>query len=344
MRARGLNITLIMMLCVTAFDRNLAGHPGSRDVSIGDHRYVISVPGRSIQKPANGEEPIRLHLEERPVTNVVGHFSVHVQDRNNAGLDRWVEYHLNRNLPSLYGKYKLDSTEERTLGSYPVRLIHTFDLENEDDYALLELIGITDQLVVIMSYLYDEKLVRQAYEEMESIVASFQHSAAACEHADRLYQTGRTLGLEREGLFLRLPHGWIPQDKRSRRDQVTVTLPYGDTLNVLTFEVESVGSNRLSKLLGRHTPRDFSAGEIDGRDPFGILFRAALSFERKVSDGSPSRIIKGIVRLRGRGGCALVLNSTDPADCEMLLQFRKKYGNVASQEVRDLLDRTLAEF
>ncbi len=213
--------------------------PAEKEISIGDSGYFVSIPAEWKAVPQDGGGSMKVDILVKPSGLRQDHLSVHVMDRNGAGLDRWFEYHLEENNPAVHGRHEIVSREEIAVGPRKARLVHALELENHIGYGLIDIMFFTEHHVIVLSYLYDSE--RGHFDprvELEKAAASFRSAVESAPPTAGPEKTGRTrgftLGLEERGLFLSLPEGWVPDRKHLDGDEVIVKLPRG-LLRVITF-------------------------------------------------------------------------------------------------------------
>ncbi len=289
------------------------GVPGSREIAIGDYPYVISVPTSWERGRSDDVESMKLHLETPATRDVIGHFTVHIQNRRGTSLDRWFEYHVTKNLPAAHGTFRVKSRENLTCGSREVRLIAATDLQHHTGYSLLDAIFMTDSHAIVMSYLHDRALSQQALREMCAILDSFQESEGAVNRAKLLYEEGRALGLDRFGLFLRLPRGWIPEKVSKSRGEVDVILP-GGSLKIFTFRTVSSGVPGVRKILRKRMPGLLDKIPLEDAT-FGI--GSVPVFHARNEAYGNSCTADCLLGLHGKGGFAMVLVTESAAERDL---------------------------
>lgn len=323
---------VVALLFTMATTEKAWGYPGSREIKIGDYPYVISVPTDWDLGRSDDVESMKLHLETPATRDVIGHFTVHVQERRRSNLDRWFRYHVERNLPAAHGSFRIKSRENVKAGSRDVRLVTATDLENHKGYSLLDAVFVTDSHAIVMSYLHDRALARQALGEMCAVLDSFQESAEAVDRAELFYDEGRALGFDRFGLFLRLPRGWLPGKVSRSRGEASVILP-GGTLKIFTFKSVSSGIDGVKRILGKRMPRI-----LDGRDIETATFGTAAvpAFHARCDGSEDESSAEFLIGQHGKGGFAMVLVTDDEDERELFSKVAARAVLVTPAEASSL--------
>lgn len=312
-----------------------------RDVAIGSHDYVITVPAGWSEERISPGDSMSLHLRIMPafqrskgIEGRYGHFTVHVLEANGADREDWIAYHLNKNLPSAHGDFKIEAMEEGRAGSFEAKVLHATRLEHREGYALLEAIVFTGNHVLFMSYLFDTGGGTDAREQMDRILASFRCSGCDAERARESYPTGRTLGLSEACLYLQLPHGWMPEFDKKRPDETVIRLGQGasnpGTLKIYTWISLSSGLKSLSRNLEKRGIEVPPAGEMTSIT-LGLSAREAFRFEEPAPQGGT---VEGVLCLSGRGGFAMILSTPAQADRELFEKMMSRALILDSREAQ----------
>jgi len=291
-----------------SFPRN-ATAAQAREVQIGNLDFVISVPAE--WEHSYLEEEMKLHMRVLPMSEVQGRFTVYVRDRTSIGLDDWVAYHKQTNLPSMYGSYLIDYEKEVKAGLNRAWIFHMLDLSGRQGYGLYETLVLTGDHVIFLSYLYDLYLSAKAEEDMQLILGSLTSDLEAVKRARLSYDEGRTLGLVKFGLFLRLPEGWFPQKKASATDYQLIKLPSGGSLEVAVAGRLPRGDKGLQNFLKRKIkPLDFD-GEQEA-----YLFGCdeTPAFSREAEGSNKQQPLTMVYGFHNDGGYGLALRSRDKTE------------------------------
>lgn len=325
-------MTMAVVVIFLALHANHAAWAAATTVLVGDYGYTLQVPKEWKRVELLEGGSILLHLEARPVNQVCGHFTAHVLNRGGNSEQVWIDFHVRENLPSVHGKFRIDSIEEVKAGSRGARLFHVLDISARDGYGLLEALVFTDVHVVFLSYLYDLADAGRARTRMEEVLASFSDSPAAVEKARLYFDEGRALSFDRLGLFMNLPLGWAP-DGTGKKGEVEVSLPSRGSLRVLAFDRVSYGLDRLKQLL-RGRVSSFPADGETMPVPFGGGSGGAVRVRKDArGEGSAEEYILG---LHGRGGFALVLASDVEKERELFEKVCAKARLLDPKEARTL--------
>jgi hypothetical protein len=254
----------------------------------------------------------------------------------------WVDFHEKKNLPSSYGEYRIASLEEVRTDPYRVWLFHVCDMRARPNFGLLEALLFTDTHVVFLGYFYKLERAKEARKEMDRILASFSFSPATAEKARTWYEVERLLGNERFGLFLPLPPGWFPKTRGDSGD-VTIPLPSGGSLKILTFPFLSSGLKRLEERL-KQKIKDLPGFEVSAleRVPFGMAEGEAYRFAKSAIRGEAG--VEGVLGLHGKGGYALVLRTADPGEVELFRKLSSRATLVEPAGVKPMHRGASAEF
>ena len=272
-----------------------------KEIDVGDHGYVITVPDTWTERSAGNEESIKVHLVD-PGGKTPGHFTVHVVARNGRYLDEWVDHHLKVNFPRVHGYCLVNHKEDLALGSYDGKLIHASHMERHAKYDLCEAIVLTDSHILTFSWLHGFEPER-AGAMMTEILGTF-HTRSPADYCGRpYYEEGRALGFEDFGLFLRLPRGWMPGPVAD--GSATVTLP-GGTMKAIVFKRVRKGIEGLKKLVAEAVPRFPEAAKHE-TVTFGKASHEAFFTRIPARDGEPS--LEAFLGLHDRGGYAILLES-----------------------------------
>lgn len=319
MRWRNTWLAAFLLFVAAASDAAAVAGAMTKEVVVADCGYVLAVPRRWRSVPVDPASTLKLRMEALPARAVVGTFMAHVLDRNGATLDMWLEHHLKSNLASMCGGFRIVSLDTVAAGCNEAKLIHATDLEAYREFGLLDALLCTSSHTIILSYSYDRTRAEEAREDMIRILASIQEAPAAAAGGG-CYDMGRTKGFEDFGLFLTLPSGWLPEEKRKNKYQLEVKWP-GGALNVFVFKYVPSGIVGLKRRLKKPLPGILS-DETSESAAFGTSAAEAYRYkERDAADGSFKECLFG---LHGRGGYALILFSQSPSDCALFRKMAKE--------------------
>lgn len=277
-----------------------------KEVPLGDLGYVVSVPAQWKSGALSGEASMILHMRVFHDAGSYSDFDVFALNRNDLSEERWEEYYTRENLPFTYGKFRLLSSETVKAGSFKARLFHVRDLKNKKGYGLMEALVFARERVLFFRYLYSLTGRQDARAVMDRILASFTDAPEALERSRLWYEEGGVLGLERFGLFLRLPQEWNLEMTDPKGTEAFVRVASGGLLQVTTFKRVRSGLKELKKLLAKHTPRLRIPDELEPF-AFGSASSEAFRFSEASSNGNP--ISECILGLHGKGGYALILTT-----------------------------------
>jgi len=281
-----------------------------RRILVGDD-LSLAVPAIWETEDSSGTEGLRIRMKVCPITTVQEYFTVHTLDRGGSDEERWVSFHKTRNLPSAHADCAIDSESWDAVGSCKSWLMNVVHIPSRRGYGLLEALLFTESRVVIASYLYDLARGEQAGLEMDRIIHSFSRSPESADEARNWYDEGRTLGLERIGLFLRLPRAWKPRDERKQSNPAVVDLPSGGVLRVFAEKYLSHGLKDLKRSVGRTAP-EWKCDAQHASISIGRSGKNALWVESAESKAAT------VLCLNGRGGFGLVLTTAEAEDRELL--------------------------
>lgn len=342
--------TLVLISAVvvlSASGRICAARSDSREKAVGEFGYVITVPRDWTESPVDDSGSITLHLKVRPSerkgtgkTGVIGHFTVHVMDRKTTTPRDWIDYHLNYNIPSAHGACRIDDVTEVTGGSFEGTMICAHDMANHKGYGLLEALLFTEKHVLIVSYLHDPALMREAHDHMTSALQSARLSPTAAARARLDYDRGLSLGFEKFGLFVSLPRGWIPDRRSARSDKISVVLPSG-SMTVHLFKRTPKGVNDLLKVL-KKKEKDLSSQVTNWTSGCGVqsgnMFRVAAETEEN------AEALRCVMGLHEGGGYALVLRSTDNAEQDLFEKTTAGIVLMSSEDSRKKVSHAIDRF
>jgi len=311
---------LILFLAVaslSAAGQDCAAERDSREMAIGSFGYVIDVPRDWSECAVDRSGSITLHLKVRPPerkgsgkSGAIGHFTVHVMERNGTSSDDWIDYHLSQNIPAAHGACRIDEVKKVTGGQLDATLICAYDMANHKGYGLLEGLLLDETHVLIVSYLHDPLLIREAHDQMIHALRTARLSPEAAARARLDYDKGLSLGFESFGLFVSLPRGWLPDRRSHPADRVFVALPHG-SMALYLFRRTPKGLTGMLGTLRKKEP-DLSSQVTDWTDRCKTrgpkMFRAQSEIG---AAGPPALCVMG---LHGKGGYALVLRSSDAAE------------------------------
>ena len=312
-----------------------------KDILLGDSGYVIRVPVEWKTLPPRDDGAMKVHIRVHHDNGCYSDFDVFELDRGALSRQDWYDYYLREYLPSVYANFRVESEEEIIVGSHEGRLFHVLDLKNKKGFGLLEAIVYAKDKVIFLRYLYSLKGGADFRKQLSGILDSFSDSEEARKRAREWYQEGLTLGLEKFGLFLRLPAEWIPDREGIRQNDVTVSLPSGGTLRVIAFRRVFSEIEGLKELIEKRVQGVEPIAEVEPT-VFGVESRGAFLFEQKNSDGAP--LLRCIFGLHGRGGYALVLKSDNSSESDLLEKIALKSVLVEPHEITTLRRRAVADF
>ena len=333
---RAMAAALAMSLAATA----IAGSGDDRtrsEIALSQYGYVVHVPKEWAAKDVEEGVSMKLHLEVQPVKKVVGHFTGHVMTRNGAGLEKWLEHHLEKNLSSVHGNCQVESVDNITAGAYDAKLIRVSGMENRKGYGLLDALIVTDAHAVVLSYLYDLECAPEARKHMLDIASSFRYSPETAEQARLNFEVGCTLGLEDFGLFLRLPEGWIPENKKGKRNEVSISSP-GGGLTVMTFKRGVSGIEELKELVRKRIPE---LTGLSNMAPASMGEASREAFLSGVETSGVDSLMQVVLGLHCEGGYALVVSSRLPEDLRMLRKIAAKALLLEPDKARGLRRREI---
>jgi hypothetical protein len=315
---RTLMVAVAAVLCLTALSATPAEAGETTTIVVEDYGFTFAVPAHWQNEPCHNEVSMKLHFVVPPVDNITGHFSVHVMDRGSLDIVRWAAFHRKENISAAYGTHRIELEIEAEAGRRQALLFYVTDLEGRPEFGLWEALVVTESHAIFFSYLHDLKEGMNARTDMNTALSAFGDSPEEMERARSWYREGRTLGIEKAGLFLSLPLGWIPTE--ASRRETPVALPSGGTLRVLFFTKVRSGFEGLRKLLSRKIDNLPNLEEFESLS-FGESLVEALRF-RKSSAGGEARAC--VLGLNGKCGFALVIESGDFAETALLEKMLAK--------------------
>lgn len=320
--------SVIVVLIICSF----AAGAERKQVQVSDTEFVLSVPDSWKKLPPDCES-LKLHMRALHNGGKYSDFDVFIKDKGRTCRTRWVAHYKRENLPFLYGGHRVASEEEIKVGPFEGTLFHVLDLEANADHGLLEAIVFANQSVLFIRYTYNLSVADRARESMDRILASFMSTEEAKKKAWLDYEEGSTIGLEKFGLFLELPEGWSPRKADRRATEVEVSLPSGGCFKVITFKKVPSGMDGLRELVcdcrpGLHLPAEMEP------TAFGTTGDKAFCCTCELEECE--RCLDCTLGLHGNGGYALVLESQNPMERELMKKIAARAVLMVSRDVDPL--------
>jgi hypothetical protein len=316
---------VIVFLIVSSF----AAGAAYKQVQISDTEFVLSVPS-AWKKLAPDCENLKLHMRALHSGGKYSDFDVFIKDKGRTSRTRWLGHYKRENLPFLYGRHRVASEEAIKAGPFEGTLFHVLDLEANAEHGLLEALVFADDSVLFIRYTYNLSSADRAGETMDRILASFMNSDDAKQKAWLDYEEGYTIGLEKFGLFLELPEGWIPRKAHRRAAEVEVSLPSGGCLKVITSRKVSSGMDGLRELACKCKPCLHLPAKMEPT-AFGTTRDKAFCCTCELSECE--LCLDCTLGLHGTGGYALILESQNPTERELLKKISARAVLVVSRDV-----------
>ncbi|MBU0754482.1 MAG: hypothetical protein KJ645_05045, partial [Planctomycetes bacterium] len=267
--------------------------------------YSISVPKVWKEDPLPKDPDIALYLDACSCGEMQGGLTIQVCARAGYDSTAWVAFRKETDLPRVYGRCAIAGESWTQAGSFEAWRMRIVGPPAYREYRIDEALVFTADHVIIMSYLYKHGWAAQAGEEMDTILRTFGPSIDDANSEMSFLPEGRTLGLERFGLYLELADGWLPEMPSGFREgHVPVALPSGGRLHVVTIPRVKPGMEELERCVGKAIPSWRNAQKLCGTE-FGLSKSPAFIYE----GCEPASV--GILGRHGGGGFALVLVSDD---------------------------------